>query len=596
MPKFVRLVLVSLGILCFVSCKEKNQRPSVYLLLVENLGFEEGHCEAFSRRYHREIFPTICKSSVSYSKFFTTSVLTVPAVASVFTGKYPFELNIWNNGNQSLSGLNKTIAELAYREGYRTSFFSSGAPLLSKTGLDQGFELFDDSVNPAKDPMYRPARDLFSRYQKWSEQIGSSRPEFSVFYLQDLQHFNKGNIEKSNHDSLYEESLIETSRSVEQWVSHLKEKGKWVNSIVAVVGLKASQKNKEMRSERHLEITPERLHSLFLLKPPSSWELNLGELNHRFNVSMADLGTTFYKYFSSTIPFSKNRALSTISLFDLFRGQPVFSDLTFRPVIVESGWGNWHGISASRFGVITNRFFYPIESELRSLPIGIRPRSEETLVGTVSMERTDKIVSQLVNRIQFPEFEEPNPGDIEAFRFVEEVLQVKPTRKLKKKWNRIKNENPQNELVDFIGVRIAFEIEDWNWLFQLSKNQGLSYILAFLNNLDPKFPFAGTDNCFELLDQQKAQFEKIKKCQDYLFLSLYKWVGGDKSRIEKRRSEDQFIRDYLRYQLERKVSVENWRQGLIWDINPKKYLLPNRTELALELPYFLSLKKSLGRK
>jgi len=65
---------------------------------------------------------------------------TLPAHASLFTGRYPWEHGtIWDGSR--LEPSYRTIAEEAHEAGYRTAAFSSNPLISPKTGLSRGFEV-----------------------------------------------------------------------------------------------------------------------------------------------------------------------------------------------------------------------------------------------------------------------------------------------------------------------------------------------------------------------------------------------------------------------------------------------------------------------
>jgi len=72
---------------------------------------------------------------------------TAPAHSAMMTGLHPFRTGMLSNGHHLASGY-KTLAETLSGEGYATAAFVSSFAVDSRTGLDQGFEVYDDELMP----------------------------------------------------------------------------------------------------------------------------------------------------------------------------------------------------------------------------------------------------------------------------------------------------------------------------------------------------------------------------------------------------------------------------------------------------------------
>jgi arylsulfatase A-like enzyme/Tfp pilus assembly protein PilF len=73
--------------------------------------------------------------------------LTLPSHSSLFTGRYPFAMQVRTNGSYFLSPDEVTLAERLAENGYTTAAFVSTYILGSKFGLDQGFQHYDDNLS-----------------------------------------------------------------------------------------------------------------------------------------------------------------------------------------------------------------------------------------------------------------------------------------------------------------------------------------------------------------------------------------------------------------------------------------------------------------
>jgi arylsulfatase A-like enzyme/tetratricopeptide (TPR) repeat protein len=105
--------------------------------------------------------------------------LTLPAHTSIFTGYYPPGHKVRNNGTYRLGPDPATLAEIMKSRGYRTAAFVSSFVLLSKFGLNRGFDDYDDSLNAGnlinnfKSEI--PGGVVYDKFQRWYQKEGSGK-------------------------------------------------------------------------------------------------------------------------------------------------------------------------------------------------------------------------------------------------------------------------------------------------------------------------------------------------------------------------------------------------------------------------------------
>ena len=72
------------------------------------------------------------------------AVMTLPAHASILTGRYPFEHGLRDNSGFRLPRDARTAATMLQKAGYATAAFIGAFPLHSRFGLNVGFDVYDD--------------------------------------------------------------------------------------------------------------------------------------------------------------------------------------------------------------------------------------------------------------------------------------------------------------------------------------------------------------------------------------------------------------------------------------------------------------------
>ncbi len=112
----------------------------------------------------------LAQQSVVFTSAYAPASFTVPSVSSLMTGRYPEELGIWKNE----SGLPASVATLASSlrdRGWRTLAVVSNFVLRKASGLDAGFDRFDDAL-----PQYEVVR-------KWPERVGKDTTDAGLAML-----------------------------------------------------------------------------------------------------------------------------------------------------------------------------------------------------------------------------------------------------------------------------------------------------------------------------------------------------------------------------------------------------------------------------
>lgn len=116
--------------------------PAAILLITldttraDSLGFE-------SDRVDTPVLDALASRGLRFAQAYTTAPMTLPAHASMFTGLYPADHGIRENGRRVGDG-HPLLASRLREQGYTTAAFVSGFPLAGEFGLSSGFDHYDD--------------------------------------------------------------------------------------------------------------------------------------------------------------------------------------------------------------------------------------------------------------------------------------------------------------------------------------------------------------------------------------------------------------------------------------------------------------------
>jgi arylsulfatase A-like enzyme len=165
-------------VLCLpnAACKEDHRnRLNVVLITIDTLRADR--LEPYgSRRVRTPNIQRLAEEGILFEKAFCDTTWTTPSVASLLTGKYPFDHGLQTYLNR-LSTRESTLAELFEEQGYRTGAIVGSFPLDRRFGLAQGFDSYDDEVDKG---YLRPGSRSQGPKEEWFD---GTREEMFRWYM-----------------------------------------------------------------------------------------------------------------------------------------------------------------------------------------------------------------------------------------------------------------------------------------------------------------------------------------------------------------------------------------------------------------------------
>jgi choline-sulfatase len=132
----------------------------------------------------------LAAEGVLFEQAVSVAPLTLPAHSSIFTGKFPPEHGVRDNGGFFLGPEQVTLAELLKGRGYRTGAFVAAYVLAAKWGIGQGFDTYFDDFDLSQvravslSAIQRPANEVIDKALPWIEE-GKDSPFFAWIHLYD---------------------------------------------------------------------------------------------------------------------------------------------------------------------------------------------------------------------------------------------------------------------------------------------------------------------------------------------------------------------------------------------------------------------------
>ena len=150
-------VAVAVAVVVSMGCRRlpAGAPPDILLITVDTTRAD--HIGAYGDREARTPrIDRLASEGVLFERAIAAAPITLPAHASILTGRYPFAHGVRNNGNFSLND-QSTLATWLHGRGYRTAAFVSAFVLDRRFGLNAGFDHYDDRMDDSSGRNAAPA-------------------------------------------------------------------------------------------------------------------------------------------------------------------------------------------------------------------------------------------------------------------------------------------------------------------------------------------------------------------------------------------------------------------------------------------------------
>jgi hypothetical protein len=578
---FIATVLLTL-----TSCSwKKTGPPGILLIVIEDFGFASATCNEENAGDHATGIEILCAESVRFTHAYTPSTLGGPALASIFTGRYPHDHGVRNNGNSFLSAKIDTVAEVALQAGYRTAFFGGGPSVFRNSGLNQGFETFDDNVAPRPRLLYRPATDVVNLFTQWRKYETGRKPYFGVLHLSDLQFIDGATVNDLGEvrPSGYRSQLDEVDETLGALFRKLKSENVWENSTIIVAGLSGYGDTPRIGELQETNLHSENTRVSLFIKPAR--KEREGSFNWKIdpNVTLVDVGATLFELFGKEPPQS---SLVTTSLRSTFEKPDAIWPID-RLILVESDWANWKGVGRRRTALRKGPFLYLHDD---------RPRVFNTL--TDSLETSPLPVTDLryneirkpfedyVREVSLLPFEKIKPQLAEKVALGELLWQqANPPPEVWERLRILAGRFPDDVQLQGWRAIVALRTARWAELREAG-SRTLTHVWSYVSDMNrgldatpPAHP------CMKYFTgKQKPKKPTLRECPYPELLELATWNDETKKQSVRQQALDHFVQLYTQSSVDEKIAELNYASGHAWDVPLTKPDWPNLVELILALP------------
>ncbi len=580
-----------------VGCQNKK-KESVLVIAVDDLVSTDVSCGKDASSGSRSGFQILCNEAVRFTHAFTTSTMSVPAMGSLLTATYPFQNGLRHNG-QYLSTHYTTVAKQAVQKHYRTGFFSGGAPLIRKTGVNQGFEYFDDNVNFDLNTFFRPLSKSVQLFNQWHKQEVGNSPYFAVLYAPDLIFTNTETTSDLGEprNLSYESQLDELDETLFNFFESLKAQSAWDNTVVILVGLNGHTNSDRPNEPTVLNLHGESTQIALFIKPAQkkrdegiTWKID-------DNVSLADVGKTLFEIMNLQAP-NTHLDFPIESLASALRS-PESKITEDRPILVESAWGSWKNLSNIRSAVIKNHTLFindektlvynTLVDRLETNPL---PASDSYLFSPHSV--VDLLLKNGFQKWNGISENETTKLNLNSSRWTKKEQNISLLNDL---LHLYKKKSTDYELLNWVAL-LMLEQKDWEGLKSLGSknNEPLWSYVAERNILGTTPTKSKTQEpCLNLLKEKIIDASMLKTCSDPVSVVFIEWQRSEALGLQKETQKKKFERLYKQHKIDLAVARINIGIGKVWDINHEIRFAPEKIDLVLALPEYQKIFTQIER-
>lgn len=283
----------------------------------------------------------LANSGIRFDRAYAHAPITLPTHASLFTGTFPPEHGIHDNGRVALGGDLTTLAEVFRAKGYRTGAFVSAIALDGSFGLDRGFQIYDDRLGQPRQAgqrvLDRPASEVVDAALEWLDR--DTGPFFLWTHFYDPHAAYEPPVEHRLPDA-YDGEVAYVDAQIGRLVDWLGSRDRLESTLIVAIADHGESLG-EKGEQTHASLIYEGTQRIpWIMNSPG--RISPGQVSTEL-VQQVDFLPTLMEFYDWSVP----EAVSGRSLVPLLRGE----QLEARPIFMESeyaalnfGWSSLRGL------------------------------------------------------------------------------------------------------------------------------------------------------------------------------------------------------------------------------------------------------------
>lgn len=290
------------------------------------------------------------RDGVLFERAYSPIPLTLPAHASLFTGRLPVDHGVRDNLGYELEVEATTLAERLTEAGYRTGGMVSSFVLRSGTGIAQGFETFDDGVqvrsNAPTSRSTRPGASTVEQARRWLESLDPEDRAFLFVHLYEphAPYAPPPPFDERYADAPYKGEIATADRDVGVLFETLRALGRYDGAVVVVTSDHGEGLGEHGEDQHGVLLYRESLQIPLLLKKPFGTEAGTSVA---VPVQLGDLFPTILEFAGlAASPAEERSGVSLVDPRSLAPERPLFAE-SFYPEL-RLGWKGLRSVISGR--------------------------------------------------------------------------------------------------------------------------------------------------------------------------------------------------------------------------------------------------------
>ncbi len=250
--------------------------PAAPVILISVDTLRPDHLPAYGYRgVETPNLDALRKDSILFANAYSHVPLTLPSHVSLFTGLLPPENGVRDNIGYSLGEGRETLASFLKKSGYTTGGAVSSIILSHTTGINRGFDFYEDDVEPTSmnQSLGRVQRDggqTEIRLRGWIERTRGEKLFAFLHLFEPHTPYEPPEPYKSRYPLAYDGEVARADEIVGELLAFLKSRGLYEKAVILFLSDHGEGLNDHGEEEHGVLLYREAIHVPLFLKLPRS--------------------------------------------------------------------------------------------------------------------------------------------------------------------------------------------------------------------------------------------------------------------------------------------------------------------------------------